>query len=106
MAEAGVTGAEVVEGEAGAVFFQLVGDAGYVFGVPYEGALGDLKDEAVEGEVGLLGSGMDVAGKGEVGELGEGDVDGEGEMVGDVFGGGEDGSEKAAGEESVEAGGL
>jgi hypothetical protein len=106
MAEAGVAGAEVVEGETGAVFFQLVGDAGCVFGVSYEGALGDLEDEAVEGKVGLLGGGLDVAGEGEVGELGEGDVDGEREVVGNVFGCGEDGSKKAAGEESVEAGGF
>jgi hypothetical protein len=104
MAEAGVAGAEVVEGEAGAVFLELVGDAGGGFGVADEGALGDLEDKAIEGEVGLTGGGGDVAGKGEIGELGEGDVDGDGEVGGDVFGGGEDGSEERAGEEAVEAG--
>ncbi len=92
MAEAGVAGSEVVEREAGALLFQFVGDAGGVFGVADESALGDLEDEALEREVGLLGGGEDVFGKGEVGELGEGDVDGEGEVSGDVFGCGEDGA--------------
>ena len=104
VAEAGVAGSEVVEREAGALLFQFGCDAGGVFGVADEGALGDLEDETVEGEVCLLGGGADVFGKSEVGELGEGDVDREGEVIGDVFGGGEDGAEEVAGEQAVEAG--
>jgi hypothetical protein len=104
VAEAGVAGTEVVEGETGALLFELGGDAVGVLGVAGESAFGDFQDETVEGKAGLLGGGADVFGEGEVGELGERDVDREGEMFGDVFCGGEDGSEEVAGELTVEAG--
>ena len=104
LAEAGVADAEVVEGEAGALFFELVGDEVGEFGVAEEGALGDLEDEAVEGEVAVLGGGADVAGKGAVGELSEGDVGCEGEVRGDDGGGGEGGAEEVAGELADEVG--
>jgi hypothetical protein len=102
--KAGVARAEVVEGKAGTLFFELVGDEIDVFGVVYEGALGDLEDETVEGEVCLLRSKTDVPGEGAVGELGERDVDGEGEVLGDGSGCGEDGTEEIRGEEAGEAG--
>jgi hypothetical protein len=104
VAEAGVAGAEVVEREARTLLLELVRDAGGVFGVADEGALGDFEDESLEREVGVLGGGEDVPGEGEVGELGEGDVDGEREVGGDIFGCGEDGAEEFASKEAVEAG--
>jgi hypothetical protein len=75
-----------------------------MFGVADESALGDLKDETVEGKVGLTGCSEDVFWKREVCELSEGNVDGEGEVVGDVFGGCEDCAEELSCEKSVEAG--
>jgi len=104
MAEAGVAGAEVVEGETGALLFEFGGDAVGVLWIAGEGALGDLEDEAAEREAGLLGGGADVFGEREVGELGEGDVDGESEVFGNIFCCGEDGSEEVARELTVEAG--
>ena len=67
MAEAGVAGSEVVECEAGPLFLELGCDAGSVFGVADEGALGDLEDETVQREFCLFGGGEDVPGKSEVG---------------------------------------
>ena len=63
VAEAGVAGSEVVEREAGALLLQLGCDAGSVFGVADEGALGDLEDETVEGKFCVFGGGEDVPGK-------------------------------------------
>ena len=64
LAEAGVADAEVVEGEAGALFLELVGDEVGEFGVAEDGALGDLEDEAVEGEVGFAGRRRGCGGEG------------------------------------------
>ena len=75
-----------------------------MFGVADEGALGDLEDETLQGEVCLLGGGADVFWEREVGELGEGDVDRESEVVGDVFGGDEDCAQELAGEQAVKSG--
>jgi hypothetical protein len=104
VAEAGVTGSEVVEGETGALLLQFGRYAGGVLGVVDEGALGDLEDETVEREFCVFGGSQDMAGETKVGQLGEGDVDREGQVIGDVFGCGEDGAEEFAGEEAVEAG--
>jgi hypothetical protein len=62
LAEAGIADAEVIEGETGALFLELVSDKVGQLRVSEEGALGDLEDEAVEGKVALLGGGADVAG--------------------------------------------
>ena len=104
MAEAGVTGSEVIEGEARSLVLQLVGDAAGVFGVADQGALCDLEDEAIQWKVCISGSGEDVPGEREIGELGEGDVNGEGEVAWDIPGCGEDSAEELAGEQTVKAG--
>src|ERR1700733_14995072 len=102
MAQAGVAGAEVVEGEARTLLLELIGDEGGLCGVADQSALGDFEDKAAQGEVCLVGGETDVPGKAGIGELGEGDVDRQGEMFGDVFGCGEDCAQEGAGEQTVE----
>jgi hypothetical protein len=80
--EAGVTSPEVVEGEERALLLQLVGNEIGELRVSDEGALCDLEDEPIKGEVVQLGCSTDVAGERAIGQLGEGDVDGEGEVFG------------------------
>ena len=59
MSEAGVPGSEVVERQAGTLFFQFGCDAVGVLGVADESTFGDFEDKTVEGEVGLFGGSSD-----------------------------------------------
>jgi hypothetical protein len=63
VAEAGVAGSEVVEREAGALLLQLGCDAGGVFGVADECALGDLEDETGQRKFCVFGGSPDVPGE-------------------------------------------
>jgi len=104
MPQAGVACPEVVEREAGALFFEFGSDAIGVLGIADESTLCDLKNETVEREAGLLGGGADVFGEREIGELGEGDIDRKGKVIGDVFCSVEGGAKEVAGEQPVESG--
>ena len=81
VAQAGVAGAEVVEGEAAAELLQLAGNgigAGEVF---EERALGDFDDDAVEREASLLRAFGDDGGNAGILQLDRGKIDGEMEGV-------------------------
>jgi hypothetical protein len=104
MAEARVAGAEVVESEPGALLLQFVCDEVGELGIADKGTLGDLEDEALEGEGCLLGRGTNVSRERTIGELGERDIDGEREVRGKDGRCGESATEKLLGELADQAG--
>ena len=98
VAEAGVSGAEVVEGEAAAKLFEPGGDLEGGVEVVDEAALGELDDEAVKREAGACGELFEEIGEGEVAELDGRDVDADAEVRGQVDGGGEGVEQDVGGE--------
>ena len=79
VAEGGVAGAEVVDGEVDAWGAQCPEGAGDRWGVVHEGGLGDLEPEGAGLEAAVLEDVVDLVGEGGFAELAGGEVDADAE---------------------------